>query len=41
MNAADWSDRYPLIFEEAARIKDAAIIDAEVICVQPDGVADF
>ncbi len=30
MNAADWSDRYPLIVEDAARIKDTAIIDAEV-----------
>ena len=28
MNGADWSKRYPRIVEEAARIKDHAIIDA-------------
>ena len=41
MNAADWSERYPLIFEDAARIKDAAIIDAEVVCAGKNGVPDF
>jgi len=41
MNGADWSKRYPRIVEEAARIKGAAIIDAEVVCLNPDGVADF
>jgi bifunctional non-homologous end joining protein LigD len=41
MNAADWTERYPVILEEATRIKDAAIIDAEIVCVQADGVADF
>jgi ATP-dependent DNA ligase len=29
MNAADWSERYPLIVEDAAKIKGAAIIDAK------------
>jgi bifunctional non-homologous end joining protein LigD len=39
---ADWSDRYPLIVKAAARIKGAAILDAEVVvCVGSDGVADF
>ena len=41
MNAADWSERYPLIFEDAARIKGTAIIDAEVVCAGKDGVPDF
>jgi bifunctional non-homologous end joining protein LigD len=41
MNAADWSNRYPLIVREVARIKGAAIIDAEVVCAGKDGVADF
>ena len=40
MNAADWTARYPLV-KEAARIKDSAIIDAEVVCAKPDGVTDF
>jgi bifunctional non-homologous end joining protein LigD len=41
MNAADWSDRYPLIVEDATGIKGAAIIDAEVVCAGKDGVPDF
>ena len=41
MNGADWSKRYPLIVKDAARIKDAAIFDAEVVWLGSDGVADF
>jgi bifunctional non-homologous end joining protein LigD len=41
MNAADWTVRYPLIVKEVARIKGAAIIDAEVVCTGPEGVTDF
>jgi ATP-dependent DNA ligase len=41
MNAADWSERYPLIVEDAARIKGSAIIDAEIVCAGKDGVPDF
>ena len=41
MNGNDWSKRYPRIIEEAARIKGAAIIDAEVVCLSHDGAADF
>ena len=41
MNGADWSKRYPRIVEEAARIKDHAIIDAEVVCLDSKGVAQF
>ncbi|MGB7619933.1 MAG: hypothetical protein WBM06_23500, partial [Pseudolabrys sp.] len=41
MNGADWSDRYPLIAAEAARLKGSAIPDAEVVCVSKDGVPDF
>ncbi len=41
MNGADWSARYPLIVKAAARIKGSAIIDAEVVCLDFQGVADF
>jgi bifunctional non-homologous end joining protein LigD len=41
MNGADWSNRYPRIVEEAARIKGHAIIDAEVVCLDSKGVAQF
>lgn len=41
MNGADWTKRYPRIVKEAARIKGDAIIDAEVVCAGPDGMADF
>ena len=41
MNGADWSARYPLIGKAAARIKGSAIIDAEVVCLDDNGLADF
>ncbi len=41
MNGANWTDRYPRIVEEAARIKGTAIIDAEVVCLDADGHTDF
>ena len=41
MNGADWSKRYPLIVQEAARINGTVIFDAEVVWIGPDGVADF
>ena len=41
MNAADWTKRYPRIVEEAARIKGSAILDAEVVCLDAEGVAQF
>ena len=41
MNGAGWSKRYPRIFAEAARIKGHAIIDAEVVCLDRKGVAQF
>jgi ATP-dependent DNA ligase len=41
MNGADWSKRYPLIVESAARIKGSAILDAETVWIGTDGVADF
>ena len=41
MNGADWSKRYPRVVEEAARIKGHAIIDAEVVCLDRKGVAQF
>jgi len=41
MNAANWSDRYPRIVETAARLKGAAIIDAEVVCLDAGGHPHF
>ena len=41
MNGANWTDRYPRIIEEAARIKGAAILDAEVVCLDDRGVPQF
>jgi ATP-dependent DNA ligase len=41
MNGADWSKRYPRIVESAARITGTALLDAEVVWIGPDGVADF
>ena len=41
MNGADWSKRYPLIVRAAARIKGSAIIDAEVVCLDSEGMAVF
>ena len=38
MNGADWSERYPLIVKAAARIKGSAIIDAEVVCLDAEGI---
>ena len=41
MNGADWSKRYPRIVEEAARLREPVIIDAEVVCLSGEGVANF
>jgi len=41
MNGANWTDRYPRIIEEAARITGAAILDAEVVCLDDKGVPQF
>jgi bifunctional non-homologous end joining protein LigD len=41
MNGNDWTKRYPRIVEEAGRLREPLIIDAEVICLSADGVADF
>ena len=41
MNGSNWTDRYPLIIEEAVRIKGAAILDAEVVCLDDQGVPQF
>ena len=38
MNGSNWTDRYPRIIEEAARIKGTAILDAEVVCLDDQGV---
>jgi bifunctional non-homologous end joining protein LigD len=41
INGADWSKRYPLIVEAAARIQGSAILDAEVVWLDSDGMAKF
>ena len=41
MNGADWTKRYPRIVEEAARLREPLIIDAEVVCLDAEGVTDF
>ena len=41
MNGADWSKRYPRIVEAAARIKGSAVMDAEVVCLDEQGVSNF
>jgi bifunctional non-homologous end joining protein LigD len=40
-NGADWTKRYPRIVEEAARLREPIIIDAEVVHLSPDGSTDF
>ena len=38
----DWSDRYPWIVEDAARLPvKQAIVDAECCCADEEGVSDF
>jgi bifunctional non-homologous end joining protein LigD len=41
MNAADWTERYARIVEEAARLKRDAILDCEVICTDEHGRVDL
>jgi ATP-dependent DNA ligase len=41
MNGNDWTKRYPRIVEEAARLRAPLIIDAEVVHLSAEGVADF
>jgi bifunctional non-homologous end joining protein LigD len=41
ITGADWSKRYPLIVEAAARIDGGQIVDAEVVWLDSDGVAQF
>ena len=41
MNGNDWTKRYPRIVEEAARLREPLIIDAEVVHLSAEGVADF
>jgi bifunctional non-homologous end joining protein LigD len=41
ITGADWSKRYPLIVESAAYIEGSAILDAEVVWLDSDGVAQF
>ena len=41
MNGTNWSDRYPRIADDAARIKGDANIDAEVVCLDSKGIPQF
>src|SRR5262249_57010936 len=41
INGADWSKRYPLIVRDAGRIEGSAIIDAEVVWLDSEGMAIF
>ena len=41
MNGNDWTKRYPRIVEEAARLRAPLIIEAEVVHLSAEGVADF
>jgi bifunctional non-homologous end joining protein LigD len=41
ITGADWSKRYPLISESAGRIQGSAILDAEVVWLDSDGVTQF
>jgi bifunctional non-homologous end joining protein LigD len=41
MNGDDWSKRYPQIVRTASRIQSAAIIDAEVVWLDLDGMPHF
>jgi bifunctional non-homologous end joining protein LigD len=41
MNGNDWTKRYPRIVAEASRLREPLIIDAEVVHLSADGVADF
>jgi bifunctional non-homologous end joining protein LigD len=41
INGANWSERYPLIIRDAGRIEGSAIMDAEVVWLDSDGMAVF
>ncbi len=41
INGNDWTKRYPRIAEEAARLREPIIIDAEVVHLSADGSSDF
>jgi ATP-dependent DNA ligase len=41
INGADWSKRYPRIVEGATRLQGSAVLDAEVVWLDLDGVANF
>jgi ATP-dependent DNA ligase len=41
ITGADWSKRYPLIVRDAGSIDGSAIIDAEVVWLDSDGMAVF
>src|SRR3974377_1052127 len=41
MDGANWTDRYPRMIDGAERIQSAAILDAEVVCLDDKGVAQF
>ncbi len=40
-HGADWTNRYPRIVQEASRLREPIIIDAEVVHLSDSGAADF
>src|SRR5262249_14048548 len=41
MNGADWTSRYPLIVRQTLSLHGNLIIDAEVVCLDKNGVPSF
>jgi ATP-dependent DNA ligase len=41
ITGADWSKRYPLIVQAAAKINGNVVLDAEVVWLDSDGIAQF
>ncbi|MBX9843548.1 MAG: DNA ligase [Xanthobacteraceae bacterium] len=41
MSGYDWTERYPLIVEAASKIKGSAIIDAEAVIADENGLTNF
>ena len=41
INGNDWTKRYSRIVEEATRLREPLIIDAEAVCLNKKGVPDF
>src|ERR1700751_3948429 len=41
-NAKDWTDRFPAVAQEAAKLDvQAALLDGELVAMRPDGTSSF